>query len=212
MGGRGYPLPTPTDAVDLGLECATCPLPFTAIEFATARFHARRVGVALDLCVANVAENLQVIDRVGSVFALGHNVIDLQGTMIGATANGTAMIVFGHYDFAGRFVSDLGHRSVPSVCFNNYNIGVRPTNVNPLLHIIPDFFDIGWLAYIPRMIATPLIAKGLAIFSMVEDTPPLVSLTNIVFDQFIFGDLFDTVKRFPRFCFQHLINSICYHT
>ena len=107
------------DAVDLGLECTACPLPFAAIEFAAARLHAWRIGVALDLSVANIAENLQVVDTINATLALRNNVIDLQGTMIGATTNGAAMIIFGHYDFAGCSVSDLGHLTGSLVCFDD---------------------------------------------------------------------------------------------
>ena len=189
-----------SDAVDLGLERSAGTFPFAAIILASARLHLRRGGVALDQGIADVAKNLQVINRIGSAMILRDSVIDMQGAVIGTTAHGAAMIVFGHYDFAGRFVSDLGHRSVPSVCFNNYNIGVRPTNVNPLLHIIPDFFDIGWLAYIPRMIASPLINSGFAINCLIEDSPPLVSVADVMLIQPIFGYLFNTVESFPINC------------
>jgi len=103
------------DSVELGLECTTCPLPFAAIEFAAARFHAGCIDVALNLRVANVTEDLQVGDRVVATLALRDHVVDLQGAVIGATANGACMVVFLKDYFAGRFVSDLGHRLVSSV-------------------------------------------------------------------------------------------------
>jgi len=65
------------DAVDLGLKCSACPLPFPAIEFFTAGLQAWRVGVTFNLGIANVAENLQIVDRIGSVLALGHNMVNL---------------------------------------------------------------------------------------------------------------------------------------
>jgi len=71
------PLSVP-DAVDFGLKCTACPFPFAAIKFFSARLHARRVGIAFDLCIANVAKNLQVVDSVGSAHALRDNVINLQ--------------------------------------------------------------------------------------------------------------------------------------
>ena len=83
------------NSVDLGLKCSARAFPFPAIKFLTAWLHAWRIGVTLDLSVANVAENLQVVDRVGSVFALGHDVINLQCPMIGATADGASVVVFG---------------------------------------------------------------------------------------------------------------------
>ena len=65
------------DAVDLGLKCSACPLPFPAIEFFTAWLQAWRVGVAFNLSIANIAENLQVVDCIGSALALGHNMVNL---------------------------------------------------------------------------------------------------------------------------------------
>tara|TARA_Y100000310_G_scaffold324673_1_gene386869 strand:+ start:129 stop:335 length:207 start_codon:yes stop_codon:yes gene_type:complete len=66
------------DAVDFGLKCTACPLPFPAIEFFTAWLQAWRVGVTFNLGIANVAENLQIVDRIGSAFTLWHYVVDLE--------------------------------------------------------------------------------------------------------------------------------------
>jgi hypothetical protein len=74
---RHTPISGP-NATDLSLKCATCPLPFPAIEFATAGLHAWSVNILFDLSVANIAENLQVVDRIGSAFALRHYMIDLK--------------------------------------------------------------------------------------------------------------------------------------
>ena len=97
------------------MERTTGTLPPAAIILATTWLHLRRIDVALDQGITNVAENLQVVNRIGSAMILRDSVIDMQRAVIGATANSAAMIVFGHYYFAGRFVSDLGHRLVPSV-------------------------------------------------------------------------------------------------
>ena len=67
-----------SNAADLGLKRAARPLPFPAIEFATAWLHAWRINVALDLSIANIAQNLQVVDRIGSAFALRHYMVDLE--------------------------------------------------------------------------------------------------------------------------------------
>lgn len=66
------------DTVDFGLKCAACPFPFPAIKLAAAWFHPWGVYVLLDLGIADVAENLQIVDRVSSALALGYHVVDLE--------------------------------------------------------------------------------------------------------------------------------------
>ena len=105
------------DAVDFGLKCSACAFPFPAIELATAWLHLRSVDVLLDMSVADVAENLQIVERIRSALALGYNVVYLKRAVGCTTADCASVIVFVEDGFSSRFVSNLGHLSVPYVLF-----------------------------------------------------------------------------------------------